>query len=613
MCSSDLFYYVIALIVILLLNLLLFPRLLEPKVTEVDYGKFLQMVDNNEISEVQIQSNEIIFSDKSSPANYYKTGVMNDYKLVDRLYEAGITEFGTPIIEQMSPLMEFLLTWVIPIVVMVALGQWLMKRMTSKMMGGMGNAMSFGKSNAKVYVQSETGIKFADVAGEDEAKEILQEIVDFLHNPKKYEEIGAKMPKGALLVGPPGTGKTLLAKAVAGEANVPFFSISGSEFVEMFVGMGAAKVRDLFQQANEKAPCIVFIDEIDTVGKKRDGGGFSGNDEREQTLNQLLAEMDGFDGKKGVVILAATNRPDSLDPALLRPGRFDRRVPVELPDLKGREEILKVHAKNIRVGDNVDYNAIARMASGASGAELANMINEAALRAVRDGRKFVTQADLEESVEVVIAGYQKKNKIMTDKEKLIVSYHEVGHALVAALQSHSAPVTKITIIPRTSGALGYTMQVDEDEHNLMSREELENKIATLTGGRVAEDLVFHSITTGASNDIEQATKVARSMITRFGMNEEFGMVAFETVTNQYLGGDTSLACSESTAAQIDEKVVAAVRKQYDKAEQLLKDNMPKLHELAKYLYEKETITGDEFMEILNLSPDQLTTTRMETN
>ena len=607
------FYYVVALIVILLLNLLLFPRLLEPKVTEVDYGKFLQMVDNNEISEVQIQSNEIIFSDKSSPANYYKTGVMNDYKLVDRLYEAGITEFGTPIIEQMSPLMEFLLTWVIPIVVMVALGQWLMKRMTSKMMGGMGNAMSFGKSNAKVYVQSETGIKFADVAGEDEAKEILEEIVDFLHNPKKYEEIGAKMPKGALLVGPPGTGKTLLAKAVAGEANVPFFSISGSEFVEMFVGMGAAKVRDLFQQANEKAPCIVFIDEIDTVGKKRDGGGFSGNDEREQTLNQLLAEMDGFDGKKGVVILAATNRPDSLDPALLRPGRFDRRVPVELPDLKGREEILKVHAKNIRVGDNVDYNAIARMASGASGAELANMINEAALRAVRDGRKFVTQADLEESVEVVIAGYQKKNKIMTDKEKLIVSYHEVGHALVAALQSHSAPVTKITIIPRTSGALGYTMQVDEDEHNLMSREELENKIATLTGGRVAEDLVFHSITTGASNDIEQATKVARSMITRFGMNEEFGMVAFETVTNQYLGGDTSLACSESTAAQIDEKVVAAVRKQYDKAEQLLKDNMPKLHELAKYLYEKETITGDEFMEILNLSPDQLTTTRMETN
>ena len=480
--------------------------------------------------------------------------------------------------------------------------------------GGGGNKMmNFGKSNAHMSTDKDKKVLFRDVAGLKEEKEDLVGVVDFLKAPEKYTQVGARIPKGVLLVGPPGTGKTLLAKAVAGEAGVPFFSISGSNFVEMFVGMGAAKVRDLFQQANEKAPCIVFIDEIDTVGKKRDGGGFSGNDEREQTLNQLLAEMDGFDGKKGVVILAATNRPDSLDPALLRPGRFDRRVPVELPDLKGREEILKVHAKNIRVGDNVDYNAIARMASGASGAELANMINEAALRAVRDGRKFVTQADLEESVEVVIAGYQKKNKIMTDKEKLIVSYHEVGHALVAALQSHSAPVTKITIIPRTSGALGYTMQVDEDEHNLMSREELENKIATLTGGRVAEDLVFHSITTGASNDIEQATKVARSMITRFGMNEEFGMVAFETVTNQYLGGDTSLACSESTAAQIDEKVVAAVRKQYDKAEQLLKDNMPKLHELAKYLYEKETITGDEFMEILNLSPDQLTTTRMETN
>ena len=480
--------------------------------------------------------------------------------------------------------------------------------------GGGSKMMNFGKSRARRMSDDPAKrVKFSDVAGLQEEKEELEEIVDFLRAPKKYTQLGARIPKGVLLVGPPGTGKTLLAKAIAGEAGVPFFSISGSDFVEMFVGMGAAKVRDLFQQANEKAPCIVFIDEIDTVGKKRDGGGFSGNDEREQTLNQLLAEMDGFDGKKGVVILAATNRPDSLDPALLRPGRFDRRVPVELPDLKGREEILKVHAKNIRVGDNVDYNAIARMASGASGAELANMINEAALRAVRDGRKFVTQADLEESVEVVIAGYQKKNKIMTDKEKLIVSYHEVGHALVAALQSHSAPVTKITIIPRTSGALGYTMQVDEDEHNLMSREELENKIATLTGGRVAEDLVFHSITTGASNDIEQATKVARSMITRFGMNEEFGMVAFETVTNQYLGGDTSLACSESTAAQIDEKVVAAVRKQYDKAEQLLKDNMPKLHELAKYLYEKETITGDEFMEILNLSPDQLTTTRMETN
>ena len=591
------FYYVIALIVILLLNLLLFPRLLEPKVTEVDYGKFLQMVDNNEISEVQIQSNEIIFSDKSSPANYYKTGVMNDYKLVDRLYEAGITEFGTPIIEQMSPLMEFLLTWVIPIVVMVALGQWLMKRMTSKMMGGMGNAMSFGKSNAKVYVQSETGIKFADVAGEDEAKEILQEIVDFLHNPKKYEEIGAKMPKGALLVGPPGTGKTLLAKAVAGEANVPFFSISGSEFVEMFVGMGAAKVRDLFQQANEKAPCIVFIDEIDTVGKKRDGGGFSGNDEREQTLNQLLAEMDGFDGKKGVVILAATNRPDSLDPALLRPGRFDRRVPVELPDLKGREEILKVHAKNIRVGDNVDYNAIARMASGASGAELANMINEAALRAVRDGRKFVTQADLEESVEVVIAGYQKKNKIMTDKEKLIVSYHEVGHALVAALQSHSAPVTKITIIPRTSGALGYTMQVDEDEHNLMSREELENKIATLTGGRVAEELIFDDITTGASQDIKQATATARSMITKYGMSENLGLVAYDSDSDEvFIGRDWghTKSYSENVAAAIDEEVRQMIEKCHDQAKQIILEHSYVLHECAKQLMEKEKLSRAEF-------------------
>lgn len=593
------FYYVIALIVILLLNLLLFPRLLEPKVTEVDYGKFLQMVDNNEISEVQIQSNEIIFSDKSSPANYYKTGMMNDYKLVDRLYEAGITEFGTPIIEQMSPLMEFLLTWVIPIVVMVALGQWLMKRMTSKMMGGMGNAMSFGKSNAKVYVQSETGIKFADVAGEDEAKEILQEIVDFLHNPKKYEEIGAKMPKGALLVGPPGTGKTLLAKAVAGEANVPFFSISGSEFVEMFVGMGAAKVRDLFQQANEKAPCIVFIDEIDTVGKKRDGGGFSGNDEREQTLNQLLTEMDGFEGNSGVIILAATNRPDSLDPALTRPGRFDRRVPVELPDLKGREEILKVHARKVALAPGIDFNTVARMASGASGAELANIVNEAALRAVRAGRKSVTEADLEESIEVVIAGYQKKNSILTDKEKCIVAYHEIGHALVAAKQTHSAPVQKITIIPRTSGALGYTMQVDEGNHYLMNKEELENKIATLTGGRAAEEVVFHSITTGASNDIEQATKLARAMLTRYGMSDEFDMVALETVNNQYLGGDTSLACSAQTQCEIDQKVVALVKAQHAKAVQILTDNRAKLDELAQYLYQKETITGDEFMEILN--------------
>lgn len=599
-------YYVIALIALLFLNFVLFPRLTSPKVTEVDYGEFLKMVEEGEVKEVQIESNQIIFGDKQQPENYYKTGIMNDYKLIDRLYEAGITEFGSPIIEQMSPILSMLISLVLPIVLIIAAGQFLMSRMAKKM-GGMGNAMSFGKSNAKIYVQSETGIKFSDVAGEDEAKEILSEIVDFLHNPAKYTEIGARMPKGALLVGPPGTGKTLLAKAVAGEADVPFFSISGSEFVEMFVGMGAAKVRDLFQQANEKAPCIVFIDEIDTIGKKRDGGGFSGNDEREQTLNQLLSEMDGFDGRKGVVILAATNRPDSLDPALLRPGRFDRRVPVELPDLKGREAILKVHAKDIRIGDNVDYNAIARMASGASGAELANMINEAALRAVRDGRKFVTQADLEESVEVVIAGYQKKNKIMSNKEKLIVAYHEIGHALVAALQSHSAPVTKITIIPRTSGALGYTMQVDEDEHNLMSREELQDKIATLTGGRVAENLVFHSITTGASNDIEQATKLARAMITRFGMNDEFGMVAFETVTNQYLGGDTSLMCSEETSASIDGKVVAIVKQQYQKAEELLSVNIGKLHELAKYLYERETITGDEFMEILNSELPQIGT------
>ena len=607
--------YAVILAIVILSNIFLFPALMQASVKSVNYSTFLQMLEDKELSTVQIEDQQIYFVDKNE--NSYKTNaIAQDNNLVARLEDAGV-EFGT--VYQSPTIWDSLLNLVISFLPMILLF-WFVNRWASKKMqemgGAGGNAMLFGggKSGAKQYVvDDETGIKFNDVAGKDEAKESLQEIVDFLHNPKKYEDIGAKMPKGVLLVGPPGTGKTLLARAVAGEAGVPFFSIAGSEFVEMFVGMGAAKVRDLFQQANEKAPCIVFIDEIDTVGKKRDGGGFSGNDEREQTLNQLLAEMDGFDGKKGVVILAATNRPDSLDPALLRPGRFDRRVPVELPDLKGREEILKVHAKNIRVGDNVDYNAIARMASGASGAELANMINEAALRAVRDGRKFVTQADLEESVEVVIAGYQKKNKIMTDKEKLIVSYHEVGHALVAALQSHSAPVTKITIIPRTSGALGYTMQVDEDEHNLMSREELENKIATLTGGRVAEDLVFHSITTGASNDIEQATKVARSMITRFGMNEEFGMVAFETVTNQYLGGDTSLACSESTAAQIDEKVVAAVRKQYDKAEQLLKDNMPKLHELAKYLYEKETITGDEFMEILNLSPDQLTTTRMETN
>ena len=606
------YYYGVVLLVLLVFNLVITPLLLKQEVTEVDYGTFMSMTESKNIGQVQVEDQQIVFTDKDEK-NVYQTNVMDDPNLTERLYESG-AKFSKDVDASTSPLLSLLITGLLPMLIFIGLGQYMAKKLREQM-GGKDSLMfgGMGKSNAKIYVQSTKGIRFDDVAGEDEAKESLAEIVDYLHNPQKYTDVGASMPKGVLLVGPPGTGKTMLAKAVAGEANVPFFSMSGSEFVEMFVGMGAAKVRDLFQQANEKAQCIVFIDEIDTVGKKRDGGGFSGNDEREQTLNQLLAEMDGFDGKKGVVILAATNRPDSLDPALLRPGRFDRRVPVELPDLKGREEILKVHAKNIRVGDNVDYNAIARMASGASGAELANMINEAALRAVRDGRKFVTQADLEESVEVVIAGYQKKNKIMTDKEKLIVSYHEVGHALVAALQSHSAPVTKITIIPRTSGALGYTMQVDEDEHNLMSREELENKIATLTGGRVAEDLVFHSITTGASNDIEQATKVARSMITRFGMNEEFGMVAFETVTNQYLGGDTSLACSESTAAQIDEKVVAAVRKQYDKAEQLLKDNMPKLHELAKYLYEKETITGDEFMEILNLSPDQLTTTRMETN
>ena len=604
------FYYGIALIVLLLLNFLI-PSMNQPEVEEVGYGTFIQMLDNDEIKEVEVNYNDgvITFGDKSDPEKYYETGLMNDYQLTDRLIEAGLTDFQTPIIEQMSPVLSAILGWVIPIVLVIIVGQLLMRSVAKRMGDGMGNAMSFGKSNAKIYVQSETGIKFSDVAGEDEAKEILTEIVDFLHNPQKYTEIGAKMPKGALLVGPPGTGKTLLAKAVAGEANVPFFSISGSEFVEMFVGMGAAKVRDLFKQANDKAPCIVFIDEIDTIGKKRDGSGFSGNDEREQTLNQLLAEMDGFDARKGVIILAATNRPDSLDPALLRPGRFDRRVPVELPDLQGREAILRLHAKDIRISDNVDFNAIARAASGASGAELANMINEAALRAVRDGRKFVCQSDLEESVEVVIAGYQKKNKILTDKEKLIVAYHETGHALVAALQSHSAPVTKITIIPRTSGALGYTMQVDEGEHNLMSREELENRIATFTGGRVAEDLVFHSVTTGAANDIEQATKLARAMITRFGMSDDFGMVALETVTNKYLGGDTSLACSEATAGKVDEMVVQVVKQQYAKASRLISENMTKLHELAKYLYEKETITGDEFMEILDRRPEELTATK----
>lgn len=593
------FYYIVAMVVLLLLNTFVFPQLLKQNIKEVDYGTFLTMLDDKEVGKVQKEDDYIYFTDKSTEANYYQTTAFDDPNLVDRLYSSGAS-FERVVPEELSPLLNFLLSWIIPVGIFILLGQFLSRSMTKRLGGGMNNPMSFGKSNAKIYVESTSGVKFKDVAGEDEAKEILQEIVDFLKHPEKYKEIGAKMPKGALLSGPPGTGKTLLAKAVAGEAGVPFFSISGSEFVEMFVGMGAAKVRDLFKQANEKAPCIVFIDEIDTIGKKRDNGGFGGgNDEREQTLNQLLTEMDGFDGSKGVVILAATNRPDSLDPALLRPGRFDRRVPVELPDLAGREAILKVHAQNVKLGDNIDFNAIARAASGASGAELANMVNEAALRAVRHGRKYVIQADLEESIEIVIAGYQKKNKILSDKEKLIVSYHEVGHALVAALQTHSAPVTKITIIPRTSGALGYTMQVDEGEHNLMSKEELENKIATYTGGRVAEEIIFHSITTGASNDIEQATKLARAMITRFGMNEAFGMVALETVTNQYLGGDTSLSCSPDTATLIDEKVIALVNTQYEKAKQLLTENLSKLHELSKYLYEKETITGEEFMKILN--------------
>ena len=593
------FYYVVALIVILLLNLLLFPRLLEPKVTEVDYGKFLQMVDNNEISEVQIQSNEIIFSDKSSPANYYKTGVMNDYKLVDRLYEAGITEFGTPIIEQMSPLMEFLLTWVIPIVVMVALGQWLMKRMTSKMMGGMGNAMSFGKSNAKVYVQSETGIKFADVAGEDEAKEILQEIVDFLHNPKKYEEIGAKMPKGALLVGPPGTGKTLLAKAVAGEANVPFFSISGSEFVEMFVGMGAAKVRDLFQQANEKAPCIVFIDEIDTVGKKRDGGGFSGNDEREQTLNQLLAEMDGFDGKKGVVILAATNRPDSLDPALLRPGRFDRRVPVELPDLKGREEILKVHAKNKPLAEDVDLRKLAQGTPGFTGADLENLVNEAALRAVRKGRKLVTQEDLLAAFELVIAGTEKKGSVLTEFEKKLVAYHEVGHAMVAYKQKNTEPVQKITIVPHTQGSLGYTLLMpEEDKTELRTKDELMAKITVSMGGRAAEEVVMNTMTNGASQDIQDATNVARNMVAMFGMSDEFGMMALASRRNQYLDGGYGMDCAQDTAARMDQAVKEILDQCYKAAVEVIRDNREDMDKVVAYLMEKETITGAEMVAII---------------
>lgn len=594
------FYYLIAVVVLVLLNFLLVPKITGRNITEVDYGTFLNMLEEKKVSAVEVDGDSIYFTDKNEDPNYYETTTFDDQDLVNRLAEAGC-KFDRVAQEPMNPILSFLLSWVVPLLIFWGLGQLLAKQLMKKMGGGSngGPFMQFGKSNAKVYVQSTTGITFNDVAGEDEAKELLTEIVDFLHNPQKYQEIGAVCPKGALLVGPPGTGKTLLAKAVAGEAHVPFFSISGSEFVEMFVGMGASKVRDLFKQANEKAPCIVFIDEIDTIGKKRDGQGFSGNDEREQTLNQLLTEMDGFDASKGVVILAATNRPDSLDPALLRPGRFDRRIPVELPDLKGREEILKVHARKVRLSDNVDFNAIARAASGASGAELANMVNEAALRAVRENRKFVTQADMEESIETVIVGYQKKNRVLSNKEKLIVSYHEIGHALVAALQTNSAPVTKITIIPRTSGALGYTMQVEEDEKNLMSKEELENKIATLTGGRCAEELIFHSITTGASNDIEQATKLTRAMITRYGMSDKFGMVALETQSNPYLGGDSSLSCSPDTAAEIDDMVVDTVKRSYDKAMQLLQDNIGKLHELAKYLYEKETITGEEFMNILS--------------
>ena len=594
------FYYLIALIILVLLNTFLFPNILgKNKVKEVDYGTFLTMVEGKEVSKVELNGDTIYFTDNSEEPKYYETTTFDDPNLVNRLEDAGC-EFGRVAQQEMNPLLSFFLVWILPLLIFWALGQWLAKKMMAKMGGGAaGNPfMQFGKSNAKVYVESTTGITFQDVAGEDEAKELLTEIVDFLHNPQKYTEIGAVCPKGALLVGPPGTGKTLLAKAVAGEANVPFFSISGSEFVEMVVGMGASKVRDLFKQANEKAPCIVFIDEIDTIGKKRDNAGYGGNDEREQTLNQLLTEMDGFDASKGVVILAATNRPDSLDPALLRPGRFDRRIPVELPDLKGREEILKVHAKKVRLGDDIDFNAIARAASGASGAELANMVNEAALRAVRENRKYVTQADLEESIETVIAGYQKKNQVLSSKEKLIVSYHEIGHALVAALQTNSAPVTKITIIPRTSGALGYTMQVESEERNLMTQEELINKIATLTGGRCAEKLIFNSITTGASNDIEQATKLARAMITRYGMSDRFGMVALETQNNPYLGGDSSLSCSPQTAADIDQMVVDTVKHGYDTAMDLLEKNQKKLHELAKYLYEKETITGEEFMQIL---------------
>lgn len=593
------FYYLIALVAIMLINSLLVPQIVQRAVKEVDYNTFMQMTYDKQIDEVQVQDNQIVFTAKDDKT-IYKTGLMDDPDRTQRLYDSG-AKFSSEIVEEASPILSFLISWLLPLIIIIGFGQLMYRQMAKKaggdsMMFGMGG---MGKSNAKVYVKSSNGIKFTDVAGEDEAKENLTEIVEYLHDPEKYKEIGASMPKGILLVGPPGTGKTMLAKAVAGEANVPFFSMSGSEFVEMFVGMGASKVRDLFKQAKEKAPCIVFIDEIDAIGKKRDGQ-VGGNDEREQTLNQLLTEMDGFEGNNGVIILAATNRPESLDPALLRPGRFDRRVPVELPDLKGREEILKVHARKIKVADNVDFNKIARMASGASGAELANIVNEAALRAVRDGRKFATQADLEESIEVVIAGYQKKNAILTDKEKRIVAYHEIGHALVAAKQTNSAPVQKITIVPRTSGALGYTMQVEEEgNHYLMTKEEMENKIATLTGGRAAEEIAFGSVTTGASNDIEQATKLARGMITRYGMSKDFDMVAMETVTNQYLGGDSSLTCSMETQTAIDKEVVELVKKQHEKAGQILLENRAKLDELSQYLYEKETITGEEFMKILN--------------
>ena len=604
-------YYIIAVVIIVLLNVFALPALSERSVKETDYTTFLKAVDRGKVYEATINSDYIYYTMKVDGNDVYcKTVSVEDQDLVSHLYDAGVSIEGTAP-QRQSLLLSLILGYVLPIAIFILLGRWLSKKMMSSMgNGGPGGMMSFGKSNAKVYVKSSTGIKFSDVAGEDEAKELLTEIVDFLHNPEKYREIGASMPKGALLVGPPGTGKTLLAKAVAGEAEVPFFSISGSEFVEMFVGMGAAKVRDLFKQANEKAPCIVFIDEIDTIGKKRDGSGMGGgNDEREQTLNQLLTEMDGFDGSKGVVILAATNRPVSLDPALLRPGRFDRRIPVELPDLQGREEILKVHAKKIKIADTVRFDEIAKAAVGASGAELANIVNEAALRAVRDGRKFATQADFEESIEVVIAGYQKKNRVLSNKEKLIVSYHEVGHALVAAKQTDSAPVHKITIIPRTSGALGYTMQVDEQEHFLMTKEELENKIATFTGGRAAEELIFHSITTGASNDIEQATKIARAMISRYGMSDDFDMVAMENVSNQYLGGDASLTCSFETQTLLDKKVVELVRREHEKATKILTDNIGKLHEIAKYLYEHETITGEEFMKILNEAPVEIENTQ----